>query len=63
MYPYLIEYYGIGLKYSIVNPKNKACSSVDRASDSGPGGRGFNSRHAYCRLFLIGYKSMYSMLE
>lgn len=37
---------------NILNSKeNKACSSVDRASDSGPGGRGFDSRHAYYRLF------------
>jgi hypothetical protein len=25
---------------------HRACSSVDRAPDSEPGGRGFNSRHA-----------------
>ena len=25
----------------------RACNSVDRVSDSGPDGRGFNSRHAY----------------
>ena len=33
--------------YVIIILSIRACNSVDRVSDSGPDGRGFNSRHAY----------------